>query len=173
MVSTMTELTAEVARERLSYEPESGVLTWIEGRRRGHVAGCHDNYGYIVVRLLGKNYKAHRLIWLIVHGEWPAAEVDHANNVRDDNRLANLRLVTSSGNGQNQALMSGRGTSRFLGVCWSTKARKWQAQIKINRKVIFLGHYAEEVDAANAYMEAKARLHPFSIPPHPETHSHP
>lgn len=164
MVSTMTELTAEVARERLSYEPESGVLTWVAGRRCGHVAGCHDNHGYIVVRLLGKNHKAHRLIWLIVHGEWPAAEVDHVNNVRDDNRLSNLRLATSSGNGQNQALTSGRGTSRFLGVCWAKDNRKWQAQIKVDRKTVYLGQFATEEEAAEAYRAAKERLHPYSHP---------
>ena len=45
-----------------------------------------------------KPYRAHRVIWALVHGEWPEGQIDHINGVRDDNRLENLRVVTNQDN---------------------------------------------------------------------------
>lgn len=145
-------INAELVRTRLSYDPETGRMTWLGGRRRGRLAGCLDNEGYRVIRMDGLNHKAHRLVWLHVHGNWPAGVIDHINGDRDDNRLGNLRDVDNSANQQNKR--GGGGTSQHLGVCWAKDTRKWQAQIKSGGKTIYLGQYDDELDAAAAYRAA-------------------
>ena len=82
------------------------------------------------------------------------AKVDHVNGNGLDNRSKNLRLATTSQNGQNAR---GRvGTSKFKGVSWTTRESKWRARIKYNGKHHYLGSFTSEEAAAHAYDE-KAR----------------
>lgn len=65
-------------------------------------AGVTDSIGYRVVSIFGKPYKEHRLVWVFHNGIIPNKyQIDHINRVRDDNRISNLRLATSSTNGLN------------------------------------------------------------------------
>ena len=46
-----------------------------------------------------KKYYLHRFIWECYNGIIPPGlEIDHKNDIRDDNRLCNLQLVTPSEN---------------------------------------------------------------------------
>lgn len=59
--------------------------------------------GYVAFHLckLGerKDPLAHRLVWEAFNGTIPdGLEINHKNSVRSDNRLANLELITRSGN---------------------------------------------------------------------------
>ena len=89
-------LTAERLREVMSYDPETGVLTWRKktGRKGrvvvGRAAGNYDPDGYICVRIDRKNYKAHRLAWLYVYGTWPDNRIDHIDGIKDNNAITNL-----------------------------------------------------------------------------------
>jgi hypothetical protein len=57
--------------------------------------------GYKVV-YVGKTKLAHRVVWEAFNGEIPQGmEIDHINTDRGDNRLCNLRLVTSKENKNN------------------------------------------------------------------------
>lgn len=83
------ELTAGRLRELLHYNPETGTFTWIARSahgshiRIGAIAGSSPNSnGYLQIRADGRTYKAHRLAWLYVNGEWPRADIDHKNGVR-------------------------------------------------------------------------------------------
>ena len=82
---------------------------------------------------------------------------DHINRNPLDNRLANLRIVTSAQNNQNQRIRQG-GSSRYKGVCWNKHASKWVAQIKHNGTLMHLGTFANQPDAARAYDEGATRL---------------
>lgn len=44
-------------------------------------------------------------------------------------------------------------TSKYKGVSWKKKNKKWCAQISINGKRLHLGLYNKEIDAYNRYME--------------------
>ena len=55
--------------------------------------GSYDKDGYLIIKIKGKQIKAHRLIWFLCNGEFPKCEIDHINRKRDDNRIENLRLA--------------------------------------------------------------------------------
>ena len=86
----------------------------------------------------------------------PTEHVDHINGDGLDNRRANLRLVTSSQNHQNQVRVkpNKRGISRYKGVVWDRWRGKWAASICFGKKKIFLGRHMLEEDAAAAYDRA-------------------
>jgi hypothetical protein len=146
-------ISAEELREMLVYDPETGVFTWrvMRGKARvGAKAGNKNGFGYIVIMVRHRNYRAHRLAWLYVHGEWPAEEIDHRNGDPSDNRLTNLRLATRSQNIANTRLRIDT-TSGVKGVTWNKRDGNWMAQIRVNGKQIFLGYFDAIEDAAEAY----------------------
>jgi hypothetical protein len=93
------ELTATRLRELMTYDPHTGIFEWrkLVGRRK-NPAGCIDDKGYRIIRIAGRNHKAHRLAILYVQGRWPVGDTDHANGDRSDNRLVNLRAATRAEN---------------------------------------------------------------------------
>lgn len=54
--------------------------------------GSLDKYGYLIIKVKGKQFKAHRIAWLLNYGEFPRGEIDHINRIKTDNRIENLRL---------------------------------------------------------------------------------
>lgn len=155
---------AELVREFLDYDRETGALTWRERDRRwfkterawriwntrfaGKAAGAPDAKGYLRISIFRISYKAHRLAYLIVTGEWPPAQIDHENHVRSDNRWANLRPATNVENGRNVSLCA-RNTSGATGVHWHRGCRKWCAQINVSGVSRHLGLFTSK-DAAIA-----------------------
>lgn len=134
-------------KEVLSYDPNTGVFTWI--KRNGNVAGGKDSHGYIIIKVDNKSYKAHRLAWLYIHGYFPENDTDHLNGIRDANRLENLHEATRRCNQQNCKIRQDN-TSGFPGVSWDKPVKKWKAYISINRKQKYLGCHPTALDAALA-----------------------
>ena len=150
-------LTVERARELLSYDAERGTLYWRIDRRGGASAG--DRFGtqckggYRKGKIGKKFYLEHRLIWFIVHGEWPSQQIDHINRIAGDNRLSNLRLAT---HGQNQANRDSKGESGRRGVTWHKQCGKWQAFIQADGRFRYLGLFSS-IEEAGAARDAAAR----------------
>ena len=145
-------ITARRLRELLDYDPETGVFTRKvarRGHRIGSVAGTLDRSGYRTITVDRAHYCAHRLAWLHVNGRWPPGMISHKNDLRDDNRIANLREATSpqSARGKSRPRTN---TSGFKGATWLPRKRKWQSEITVNGRSIWLGlfHTAEEAHAA-------------------------
>ena len=80
---------------------------------------------------------------------------DHVDNNGFNNQKSNLRICTRS---QNSIGMKKIGTSRFKGVSWDKKKKKWEAHIKKDYRKYFLGYFAKELDAATKYNEVSKRL---------------
>lgn len=156
-------ITQKRLKELLLYDSDTGVFVWIVNRGRqakaGDIAGCVDNKGYIKICVDGKRYKAHRLAWLYMTGEWPVHFIDHKDHVEANNRFSNLRDVTRSVNGQNQKCAHRNNKSGLLGVAWNEKAKKWRAEIHTNGSREFLGYFPSKEIAHEAYLSAKRRNH--------------
>lgn len=166
------DLTAELLREYLHYDPDSGVFTWIRtpGKKQnkafliGKPAGKTDTYGYRIIRILGRGYSAHRLAWLHVHGYWPEETVDHIDRDRANNRIANLRDIPAGAQRQNQKC-SRVSKIGLLGVHKNpaAKTRPYQGCIYIDGKFTHLGMFKTPEEAHEAYVQAKRKLHPFGV----------
>lgn len=156
-------LTAEVVRKELSYNPETGdfirVISHAQRKIVGRVAGSITSTGYRKICIGGHSYKAHRLAWLVIHGEWPAGQIDHINGIRTDNRIANLRVVNNRENGENKRKATASSTSGFLGVSWHKARCKWRAEIKHKGKKYYLGLFETPEEAYSTYIQKKREMH--------------
>lgn len=145
--------------ELLEYDPETGLFRWLESRGRvsaGHIAGSLKNdSGYIFIRVDEEMYRAHRLVWLYVHGRFPPEDMDHINGDRADNRLSNLREATRS---QNLANSKKRVTAMgiYKGAHFDKRRNKWSSRFAENGKLRFLGYF-ETPEEANARYMVEAR----------------
>ena len=83
---------------------------------------------------------------------------DHINGDGLDNRRTNLRLATTKQNVRNRRLSSNN-TTGFKGVSVPTSGNKYQAQIRVDGRLIFLGLFSNKIDAALAYNEAALKYH--------------
>jgi hypothetical protein len=157
----------ERLRQLLRHDPESGQLFWLprEGEKQfnGRFAGREAltaicNSGYRIGLISYQNFKAHRVIWALHYGEWPTGHIDHINGNPSDNRIANLRVVTTQENGRNSK-RSVRNKSGITGVYQF--AGKWRAVI-FNQRSIHLGTFAtlEEAAAARKAAEVSFGYHP-------------
>ena len=152
-------LTQEQLKQKLSYDPETGDFTWLVGTKMiGKKAGSIDSKGYCRIQINGKFCKSHRLAWLYVYGEFPSADIDHVNGVRNDNRIKNLRDCSRIENMWNVGIIPSN-TSGFKGVVWRERDSKWQAQIKIEGKSKHIGYFATAELASAAYKTKARELH--------------
>lgn len=160
-MASSASITAERLRELYSYNPETGQFIHMRGTGRGRigaVAGTARANGYLTINVDGVRCYAHRAAWLYMTGEWPQSLIDHIDRNRLNNRWINLRSATAA---QNQMNKSSRRNSysRFVGVTFCKKRKKWKAQIGIDRKMFNLGYFLSEQDAAKAYAAVKPKFH--------------
>lgn len=96
--------------------------------------------------------EGHRTIYMSreIIGCSGKVHVDHKNGDKLDNRRRNLRIASVSQNQMNRTKSDNK-SSRFKGVCWDKSRLKWIVHLKKNKKVLHLGRFAKEVEAAKAY----------------------
>jgi hypothetical protein len=160
---TKTLLPLAGLEDVLRYEPDTGKFFWTVVRWRkirvGDPAGFISHSGYLEIRYNYQNYRAHRIAWYLHTGKDPKTlQIDHINGRRSDNRIKNLRLATPGQNARNMRKREGT-TSTYKGVSWHKKGSKWQAQIRLDGRNIYLGYYNSQLEAHLAYCKAAAVLH--------------
>ena len=137
------------------------------GKCAGELAGSPTKYGYVIVGISIQGQPrlifAHRIIWALANGRWPI-QIDHRDGHRSNNSLANLREATRSENNHNLCVPK-HNTSGFLGVSYRRDNKKWRAQIRVDDHQYNIGSFPDRQSAFNAYLAAKARLHPFQPVP--------
>ncbi len=84
--------------------------------------------------------------------------VDHINRNGLDNRKANLRIVTHTQNMWNNGQRVERYSSKYRGVSWHKRQRRWMAVISVNGRARTLGYYRDEKEAARAFDRAAKEL---------------
>lgn len=154
-------ITQERLKELLIYEKPTGVFIWTDKaspKVRHHIAGTITKRGYVNIDVDGKQYKAHRLAWLYVHGYMPKEHIDHINQDKSDNSISNLREASPRQNKYNQGLTT-RNTSGFKGVSFHKASGKWRAQINHNNATKYLGLYGTAEEASMAYDKASKEIH--------------
>lgn len=165
-------LTPEIVRQLFRYDPEERDLWWIvpgPKRRldrpvgavavRGKPDGRKTYYrvvGLSVVPGVYEKHYAHELIWLYMTGRWADPEVDHENRDGLDNRWCNLREATRGEQCANRIVRpnSMKGAYRA-----ATKSPMWVSHIRKDGKSTYLGLFATEQEAHDAFVEASKKLH--------------
>ena len=132
----------EYLMECFIYDPNSGDLIWkyrpVEHFKNQRGYKCFnsnfankkagtENHGYLIIKLDGTLYRAHRIVYALVHGDCPNNfEIDHINGDKLNNKISNLRLASRNQNMKNIKIYKNN-TSGFIGVRWYKKYNKWTA----------------------------------------------
>ena len=140
-------MTRELLMKYLECYPEKGIFIWKprdisefnakkffktwHTKNCGKVAGSKDR-GYLVITLLGKLYRQHRLMWLYVYGEFPK-EIDHIDGNGHNNKISNLRNVNRSINMRNKKKHKNN-TSGHCGVSLHKLTGKWRVREPTNER---------------------------------------
>jgi len=137
-------ITQKRLKEVLSYDSLTGVFIWKKPRsfniKEGDVANSKDKAGYIIIKIFGVSYKAHRLAWLYENGYFPENGIDHIDRVTCHNWISNLRDRSQQCNSRNTGNRKNN-TSGVKGVYWCKRDKRWKAQVKVSNKQNHWGQY--------------------------------
>ena len=113
--------------------------------------------GYYSVVLVKKNsnktFMVHALIAMAFLDHVPCGfklVVDHINNIKTDNRLENIQIVSNRENSSKNR----KGSSKYVGVSFHNKTKKFLSTIYKDGKNKNLGLFTNEYDAHLAYQKA-------------------
>jgi hypothetical protein len=134
---------------------KGGTLVWRIDRggkaKAGTQAGSPHKNGRLAVKVLGKQYYVHRIVWALTHGEDPGPlQIDHRDRNPLNNDPSNLRLATKSQNGHNRPAR---------GYWWNPHNRRFYAKIAANGTHTYLGCFKTEAEARAAYLAAIEQHH--------------
>tara|TARA_R110000824_G_C15038430_1_gene660129 strand:- start:40 stop:537 length:498 start_codon:yes stop_codon:yes gene_type:complete len=93
--------------------------------------------GYIKIKLNGRLFMLHRVIYYFHNQEWDIYHsyldnsIDHINENKTDNRIENLRVVNNSQNSQNKTHYGGKPVKGF---CFCKSNNRWVGYCYVNKK---------------------------------------
>jgi hypothetical protein len=123
---------------------------------KGSKAGGIHPLGYVKMRVDGKMYMGHRIVWKMFNKDFESGTLDHINNQPADNRIENLRLATVEQNNQNARLRKDN-TSEVKGVSWNSRDKYWTASIMVDKKRKILGNFTD-LNLAKEFIELARKL---------------
>ncbi len=154
--------------ELFNYDVNTGLFTRIirssPNTKIGEIAGYKAKNGYVVIFVDSKAYKAHRLAWLFVNGNFPEYEIDHINGIKHDNRINNLREAKHCENAQNRKTPKNNAIG-LIGAFFNKSNKKYISKIVYKKTKYHLGCFETAEEAHAAYCRAKSLLHTFNPVP--------
>ena len=156
-------MTRDELKQHVDYNADTGRFLRVgkESKRIGCIVKIHGTM-YMEIRIRGKLYFAHRLAWLLYHGNWPKCEIDHIDGDGLNNRISNLRDVTRLVNSRNAHRRHPTKNNLPPGVS-KTKGGRYTARICVNAKTKHLGVFDDAASASAKYRQAKCELHGVDI----------
>ena len=145
----MEQLTQKRLQELFTYEADTGIF--IRKSTRKVATSLHN--GYVRIFIDYKEYRAHRLAYLYITGEFPAGIIDHINHCKTDNRWSNLRVVSHQENCKNMSLYK-TNRSGSVGIYFHSRDKIWTACVYVNGKKKHLGCFSNKDDAIAAREQA-------------------
>lgn len=129
--------------ERIDLRRTDGKWTVVENK-------SNDGKGYCRVYFNGRMVFYHVIIWILSTGKDipEGMQIDHKNGNRLCSTMNNMRLVTSRQNNQNKKIHR---EGQLFGCYFNKSKGKYQAQIGIGEKRVFLGRYKTEQETHEAY----------------------
>lgn len=113
------------------------------------------NFGYARRTGSKRSEKGRKRVAIGMHNVvFPVPEgmtVDHINRNRLDNRKANLRAATREENTWNRKFVKKGSKTRYTGIHWNKKVKKWNVRLRVEGRRKSFGYYADEVEAAKVY----------------------
>jgi hypothetical protein len=136
---------------------EVSSLGRVKSLRRNKVMNVFfDSRKYIIVSLrkdsIKKTFRIHSLVaesFLnhVRNGKMDLV-IDHINDNPSDNKVENLQIITQR---ENSCKTQGNYSSKYKGVCWYSRDKRWVSKIYIDKKTIVLGYFKCELAAHLAY----------------------
>jgi hypothetical protein len=115
----------------IEYNPDTGVINRL-GRKNSN--GSIDAYGYLIIKIKGNQFKAHRLAYAKYYGKAPNGVIDHINRNKLDNRIINLRDTSQRNNILNRDYIPNSKTNVVGVYIDNTNGLKKKYATKINKK---------------------------------------
>ena len=152
-------ITQKELKKRLLYK--GGNLIWAKRTANcvqvGDIAGCLGAKGYWFVGINGKQYPAHRLVFLYHHNYLPKF-IDHIDGNPLNNSIKNLRECTNQENQYNSKTPK-HNTSGVKGVSWIKRKGMYCVRFKVNGKAVFFGYFNDLSEAAAVARDKRTELH--------------
>lgn len=86
-------------------------------------------------------------------------QIDHRDGNGLNNQRCNIRPATHQLNGRGFRSKEFGATSQFRGVSWNQKRQKWETQIFVAGKRVFLGYFTDEIESAIARDKATLKYY--------------
>jgi len=167
------DIPVSTLRVLLSYNPVTGVLTWLpreqdlfkpgprqkwacdlwNSRFAYQIAGHLNKDGYLEIGIFGKAYAAHRVAWALHYGVWPTGEIDHENGIGSANQISNIRDAAHRANMQNQKMRVDNTTGQ-MGVYRHAASGRWNVRVGHRS----FGYYDDLDDAIAARKQAEKEM---------------
>lgn len=154
-------ITQSRLKEVCTYDPETGIFEGIIDRGRkykvGDPFGKPEKKGYLQVTIDGRTYHLQRLAWLYVYGVFPENQVDHRNNVPDDNRISNLREADRYQQSWNKSGDQSRNLPK--NVHFLKASKKFRVTINKHGSVAFTKEFGTLEEASRVAQQKRNEIH--------------
>lgn len=141
-----------------AYSLQKGII------RKLHI---NKNTGYYAVGLSRKGVSSTKTVHQLMASAFfnvstnKLIVVDHINNIRTDNRLSNLRIVSQRDNSRKRVCKK-EPASNYIGVYKNTDTGKWRSRIYISGDKVSIGQYFTEHEANEVYNIALNNMHLYN-----------